>query len=265
MLFFVAGILGVIALVLFAGGKKTGNTPLHDGSISVSVTKAPEKEMELVVNTTPIPTSTPKPLPSATPTPIPILTPTPILVVEADLNGAAGDSMDIHDFDQESESTGPFRIFVGDERIQALTSYSDSEKDIWLCQSSADAEWLLNTACPSVTAYAEQNKSIILISLGLNDLVNVEEYTTIINTYAAAWKEKGCKVYFLALGPVESSAYISNQEIMDYNSYIYNNTSCGFIDIYNYLAGGSFVTTDGVNYDSKTSQSIFEYITGNIQ
>lgn len=258
-LFIIAGILAVAALVLYvAGGKTSANLPLQNGNI-VFVTEAPEKT-EAVVTATPIPTATPKPLPSATPTPIPTATP----VLEQDLEDTFPDDGAENSLDSMQTDREPYRIFAGDERLRLLSAYSYSDQDLWLCQSSADADWLLETACPAITEKITEGSTVIL-SLGIADLDRAGDYAAIINTYAPTWKEKGCKVYFASLGPVESSYYISNERIMEFNTVIYDTTSCGFVDVYNYLASGSFSTSDGVNYDRTTSRSIYDYIVSNIQ
>lgn len=267
ILFIIAGILAVIALFFYGFGNKNSNVPLQDGT-SQQIDKQEElEETEPTVpidnETTPIPTATPKPLPTATPTPVPTATPTAMPTPDY---GNTGDDSSYGNTvsDNLSNVNSACRIFVGDERLQTLSSYSYDDTDMWLCRSSSDADWFLETACPSITERVVEGSTVI-ISLGLSDLARAEDYAAIINTYAQTWKDKGCKVYFVSLGPVDSTSYTSNEDIMAFNTVIYNDTSCGFIDVYNYLASNGFTTTDGVNYDGVTSQSIYDYIVNNIQ
>lgn len=270
ILFIMAGILAIIAAILFFMDGGTTEKPLYDENIAI--TAAPTVEpLETVMETTPIPTATPKPLPTSTPTPVPTSTPVPTPTEEImetpnwenewDNNGNTTETPNL---DQMSSANGPYTVFIGDERLQALSSYARGDKNIWLCTSAANTSWFMDTACPSISEKLTSGSTIV-ISLGLSDLGNAGNYATIINTYAPKWKEKGCNVYFAALGPVDdSSVYTSNQEIMEFNTTVFNNTTCGFIDIYNYLQNTGFTTMDGTNYDSMTSQGIYDYIVNNI-
>lgn len=279
ILFIIAGVLALIALILFGIDKKSGtNVPLQNQTSQITPAGQEEVQEEetgygevatIDDEVTPIPTATPKPLPTATPTPLPTATPTPMPTPEEhyddydNWDDTSNSSQSSSSLNNLQPSSVPCRVFVGDERLQTLASYSYDDTDMWLCRASADAEWFLDTACPSVTENLTKGSTII-VSLGLSDLSRADDYVTIINTYAQTWKEKGCKVYFVSLGPVDSTAYVSNEDIMAFNTVIFNNTTCGFVDTYNYLASDGFSTTDGINYDGVTSQSMYDYIVNNI-
>ena len=265
-MFIIAGVLAIAAFLLNGFNKSGSNTPLQNTGMQAEQQALVEEETQEEIarideSITPIPTVTPKPLPTATPTPIPTATPT-----EEPTGEISGDNVMDTMPDGETddlESSVPGRIFIGDERMQTLSAYSYDDTDQWICRTTADATWFLETACPAVSENLV-NGSTIIISLGLSDLSKVSDYITIINTYVPTWKERGCKVYFVSLGPVDGSSYITNEDIMAFNTAIFNNTNCGFVDTYNYLATEGFSTTDGVAYDGATSQSIYDYIIANV-
>lgn len=267
-MFIIAGVLAIIAFLLNGFSKSESNIPLQSTDVQVeqqtpTEDEYPEEIARIDESITPIPTATPKPLPTATPTPIPTATPVPTKEPTGEI---AGDNAINPMADEETddlESSAPGRIFIGDERMQTLSAYSYDDTDKWMCRTTADATWLLETACPAVSENLV-NGSTIIISLGLSDLSKVNDYITIINTYIPAWKERGCKVYFVSLGPVDGSSYVTNEDIMAFNTAIFNNTNCGFVDAYNYLATEGFATIDGVIYDGVTSQSVYDYIVANI-
>lgn len=268
IMFIIAGVLAIIAFLLNGFSKSESNIPLQSTDVQVEQQTPTEDEYQEEIarideNITPIPTATPKPLPTATPTPIP--TATPVSTEEPNEESFGNDNIDsMTTGEMENlESSVPGRIFIGDERMQTLSAYSYDDTDKWMCRTTADATWLLETACPAVSEHLV-NGSTIIISLGLSDLSKVNDYITIINTYVPTWKDKGCKVYFVSLGPVDSDSYITNEDIMAFNTAIFNNTNCGFVDTYNYLATEGFATIDGVVYDGVTSQSVYDYIVANI-
>ena len=230
---------------------------------------------------TPIPTSTPKPTPTATPTleptrdPSQAYAPGSLEEMAAQLQNeqeqglgqeTPGSSSETGTGQQEevipidSEDWELKRIvFIGDLRTNAMMAFTNSQTDLWECATSANCDWLMNTAFGDADPYAKSGTAVV-IALGVNDPANLQAYIQAINTKAAAWNQKGAKVYFASVGPVEQNSQVTNQQIMDFNTAMYNQLNVPFIDVYNYLVTSGFSTIDGIQYDSNTAALAYNYI-----
>lgn len=201
-----------------------------------------------------VPTSTPKPLPTESP------------IVEentdAEVNNNSGNTSDLI---SDTGITEPADvIFIGDTRFRNMANIADSNADLWECSSSGNYEWLTNTAYPDVEPRVGEGTEVF-INIGINDLTRYQSYAISINDKAAEWKEKGANVYFVAIGPVAQASTTSNQEITEFNTYMYNNLDIPFIDAYNYLIETGFSTndvSDGVEYTDETSVVLYDYLNG---
>ena len=72
----------------------------------------------------------------------------------------------------------------------------------------------------------------------------------------------------MSVGPVAKDSMISNQQIADFNTYMFQNLDkevVPFIDAYNYLVENGFSTNDGQVYDSATNISLYGYLTGLVE
>lgn len=218
------------------------------------ITEEPTNEIisdDITEEQTPVPTSTPKPLPSATPSPEPI--------PDANEN-VTGDAITGTGVSEDSTTQNIARvIFLGDSRFREMANYVSANDNGWECSSTGNYDWLTSTA------YTNADKTIgegtkVFINIGLNDLDRYADYAASINAKAQEWKDKGASVYFVAIGPVESNSDILNQDIINFNTYMYQNLSIPFIDAYNYLVENGFETSDGKTYTNATSTALYTYL-----
>lgn len=224
----------------------------------------------------PAATSTPKPLPTATPT----ATPFPEETTDDDVYHTPDDDNDgVVDVSNEgttggisndnTESTQPAVtqapagvIFVGDSRFRAMANIATDNSDLWECSSTGDYNWLTGTAFTDVDPRVGKGTKVF-ISIGINDLTQYQSYASAIVAKAQEWNAKGATVYFVSVGPVGSDSYILNQDIVNYNTYLYQsfaNAGVYYIDAYNYLVQAGYDTTDGENYTDATSMALYNYI-----
>ena len=208
----------------------------------------------------PQPTATPKPLPTVSPTPIPSPSPTssPAPTISLTETPAPAEPT-------ENAMDLPWQLsqilFIGDGRLGELASVANSGIDMWLCDPGADYDWLSAEASGNAGSYLT-NGTIVVISLGMDDLYNVSSYAELVNSLAEGWKEQGVKVYYASIGPVSEGSGITNQQVMDFNTYMFQNLNVeGYIDVYNELAANGFAFSGDVNsYDTETLQRAYQYI-----
>ena len=222
----------------------------------------------------PVATSTPKPLPTATPT----VTPFPEETTDDDVYHTSDDNDGVVDVSNEgttggisndTENTQPEVtqapagvIFVGDSRFRAMANIATDNSDLWECSSAGDYNWLTGTAFTDVDPRVGKGTKVF-ISIGVNDLTQYQSYASAIVAKAQEWNAKGATVYFVSVGPVGSDSYILNQDIVNYNTYLYQsfaNAGVYYIDAYNYLVQAGYDTTDGENYTDATSMALYNYI-----
>lgn len=237
---------------------------------------AEEEEATPTPTDEPAATSTPKPLPTATPT----VTPFPEETTDDDVYHTPDDDNDgVVDVSNEgttggisndnTESTQPEVtqapagvIFVGDSRFRAMANIATDNSDLWECSSTGDYNWLTGTAFTDVDPRVGKGTKVF-ISIGINDLTQYQSYASAIVAKAQEWNAKGATVYFVSVGPVGSDSYILNQDIVNYNTYLYQsfaNAGVYYIDAYNYLVQAGYDTTDGENYTDATSMALYNYI-----
>lgn len=221
----------------------------------------------------PVATSTPKPLPTATPTATPF--PEDITddtyytpddndgVVNVSNDGTTGGiSNDTEDVQPEATQAPAGVIFVGDSRFRAMANIATDNSDLWECSSTGDYNWLTGTAFTDVDPRVGKGTKVF-ISIGINDLTQYQSYASAIVAKAQEWNAKEATVYFVSVGPVGSDSYILNQDIVNYNTYLYQsfaNAGVYYIDAYNYLVQSGYDTTDGENYTDATSMALYNYI-----
>lgn len=221
----------------------------------------------------PVATSTPKPLPTATPTatPFPEDTTDDTYYTPDDNDGVVnvsndgttgGISNDTEDVQPEATQAPAGVIFVGDSRFRAMANIATDNSDLWECSSTGDYNWLTGTAFTDVDPRVGKGTKVF-ISIGINDLTQYQSYASAIVAKAQEWNAKGATVYFVSVGPVGSDSYILNQDIVNYNTYLYQsfaNAGVYYIDAYNYLVQSGYDTTDGENYTDATSMALYNYI-----
>ena len=144
--------------------------------------------------------------------------------------------------------------------IGLITSLSEkySSKDDLMTRLN----WLKSTGIPNAKSYFTSGNAIVIL-MGVNDLSNSNNYVSYINDNAGEWKKNGCSLYFVSVNPCDGSYSNLNSSIASFNTTVKRglNSTVGWIDTNSNL---SFNTTDGLHYDSNTSNSIYNYIKGKV-
>ena len=176
-------------------------------------------------------------------------------------------------------SSGNRKFFIGDSRtvqmyinlfgdwssttVNKLSSgTTDSKNDVWSCKGSMGLDWMKSTGVPNIeSSIASGNRVIIL--MGVNDLGNVDDYISYINSKAGEWKSKGAKTYFVSV--TQGSAGTLSSRIPEFNSKMRSSLSgdVTYLDAYSYLNSAGWHSADGVHYDKATYEKIYNYINTN--
>lgn len=220
-----------------------------------AVTEAPETE-------TAAPTATPKPLPTATPLPV---TPEPetdsIIPDETETPYTEGSTEDDMSLTAGEGTETAHVILLGDSRFREMANVVSGDAVLWECSATGDYNWLVETAYPDVDSRVGAGTKI-LINIGINDLNMSQSYAQSINQKAKEWVDKGASVYYVSVGPVAKESAVSNEEIANFNTYMFQNLdkdTIPFIDAYNYLVAQGFATTGDV-YDNATNTALYQYL-----
>lgn len=170
------------------------------------------------------------------------------------------------------------RIFVGDSRTVQMYIYlfgswnnattsklsrgtTDSKGDLWSARGGKGLSWMQSTGIPNIES-SISNGTALIILMGVNDLSNVNNYANYINSKVDSWTSKGAKVYFVSVLPCSGQRSGNNGAIKSFNANIKKHLSSKvtYLDVYSYLFQVGFTTTDGLHYDEKTSQVIYNKI-----
>ena len=151
-------------------------------------------------------------------------------------------------------------ILVGDSRFVGMRDAVGDAGCTWICQLSAGLSWFTETAVPQIDE-AVQDKTVIIINMGVNDLGNVMGYADILEQKVPEWMAKGAVVYYMSVNPIENHAYISNDDVITFNNTLYNvmPQEMGWIETNAYLHENGYTAPDGLHYDGATYQTIFNY------
>ena len=134
---------------------------------------------------------------------------------------------------------------------------------IWSCKSAMGLDWMKSTGVPNVENQITTGTAVIIL-MGVNDLFNADKYITYINQKTSEWRDKGAKVYFVSVNPINENAYkcFNNTRIETFNAKMASNlVNVKYIDTYNYLITHSCnYTSDGLHYQNSTSKVIYDLI-----
>lgn len=167
-------------------------------------------------------------------------------------------------------------VFIGDSRTVQMYAYSSGDwgganystggvhevgSDIYVAEGAQGLSWMKSTGIPAAQKYFN-NKTAIVILMGVNDLGNVNEYASYINENADSWKSKGSSLYYVSVNPCNGSYSGLNSKIESFNSKLKSSISskATWIDTYSVLNNNGFTATDGLHYDGDTYKTIYNYI-----
>ena len=262
----IAVIIAVIAIVLY---QKFKEQPAPPAQVQTETENDTETETELVTEApepeTAAPTATPKPLPTATPLPVTPQAETDSIIPDDEMETDFTETEDAPLTAGEGTETAHI-ILLGDSRFREMANVVSGDSVLWECSATGDYNWLTETAYPDVDSRVGAGTKI-LINVGINDLDMSQAYAQSINAKAKEWKEKGASVYYVSVGPVAAESAVSNQEIADFNTYMFQSLdkdTIPFIDAYNYLVEQGFNTVGDV-YDNATNTALYQYLMNLIQ
>ncbi len=154
---------------------------------------------------------------------------------------------------------------VGDSRMVGLCSYTwyKKEKGACIAKTSMGYSWLINDAISKVRSLDSDKKKNIVVNLGVNDLYNINNYIKKYEELATDdWK--GSRIFLLSINPTKYGYDKLNKEIDEFNENLQkafdNYDNVFYCDTNSYLKKNGFETSDGLHYDNKTSQKIYEQI-----
>lgn len=154
------------------------------------------------------------------------------------------------------------KIFIGDSRTVHMKLAVNSS-DVWSCKSAMGLDWMKSTGVPNVENQITTGTAVIIL-MGVNDLFNSDKYITYINQKTSEWRNKGARVYFVSVNPINEKTYKSfkNTRIETFNNKMASNlVNVKYIDTYNYLMTHSCnFTSDGLHYQNSTSKVIYDLI-----
>ena len=251
----IAGIFGLCLLLLWFLTLSRSEVPRETAAREPLGPKAPT-EQNISGTPSPVPSPTPAltPTPSPSPAPSPTVVPTVTPTVEK-----APENEETAVFSRAAEIWTPQTfVFIGDSRTHAMAEVTRGS-GTWIYKDGAGYDWMVDTAFPEAEKTVGEGTAVI-IAMGVNDVYHCSQYIAAINDQAERWEKKGAKVFFASVGPVTSDPYVTNEEILRFNTEMFHNLDTAFLDVYNHLAVQRFATTDGIHYDSATTRSVYQFL-----
>lgn len=150
--------------------------------------------------------------------------------------------------------------FIGDSRIVGMKNSVETDAT-FIAETSRGLSWFNKTA---VKEYENKKDKIetVIISLGINDIRNVEGYISTLNQFAENNSNK--RLFYVNIGPVDETKYkkIPNETIVKFNEQIKNGLNDKWIvlDQYSFLQSVDLHSHDGLHYGSETSKKIYDWI-----
>ncbi len=160
-------------------------------------------------------------------------------------------------------------VMIGDSRFVGMKN-AVGGKATWYCKISMGLSWLQETV--NIPKLIKQKKldvdgKAIVFNLGVNDLGNVNNYISYLNSLGETLRKKGATVYFMTVNPINDKlASEKNYKVRNKTVISFNKKMCaglkgfGIIDTYDELVFQSFTTVDGVHYDASTYRTIYSYM-----
>ncbi len=159
-------------------------------------------------------------------------------------------------------------ILIGDSRFYGQSNYKfENSKTTYIAKSGEGLKFLKNSNS-KIKSY-DSDSTAFVINLGVNDLYNVNNYISYINSLALSLKGD---VYYLSVNPVDEvkesyNGYsVKNSTINDFNSKMKNDLkNVTYLDSNSYLKSNGFDTVDGVHYTKDTYQKIYNFIASKVK
>ena len=142
-------------------------------------------------------------------------------------------------------------LWVGDSRTVGMSNVVSINS---IAKVGSGLKWLKRQNIPTATA----SNSHIVFNHGVNDPTNIEDYVKYYKTLIPQLEEKGYKVHILSVNPILSNYHgsIKQSQIDHFNSRI----KTEFPEYYVDSTRLKFISKDGLHYNSKTYQEIFNFV-----
>ncbi len=156
-------------------------------------------------------------------------------------------------------------IFIGDSRTVGMKQSVGSNQDIWSCKSSMGLNWMKSTGVPNIDKQVTTGTAVVVL-MGVNDLYQINNYITYMNSLADGVSKRGGQLYFVSVNPTSKSKDYLNEDIDNFNAKMRQGMSnkIRYIDTNSYLKNIGFSSGDGLHYSTKTYKDIYNYIKKNI-
>ena len=158
-------------------------------------------------------------------------------------------------------------LYVGDSRTVGMQSSLENQNINYIAEVGKGYEWFNSTALASIESTLQsKSDAVIVLSLGVNDLYNIDNYISAYKTLIAKYPSN--TFYVLSVNPVDESKTstngytITNVEIEAFNKKLADNFPNNYIDSYSSLT--NIGTSDGLHYDNETYKSLNGIVTSNI-
>ena len=155
-------------------------------------------------------------------------------------------------------------IYVGDSRINNIKNSINNNDITYISADSSGYLWYIDTAIKELESYIGADTSkYVVITLGLNDLHNIDKYINVYNTLIN--KYENVKIYFMSVNPViEELALlnnynITNADIINFNNQLSSSFNEFYIDTYKEIEN-NINTNDGIHYDDTTNKTIHKVV-----
>ncbi len=188
--------------------------------------------------------------------------------------------------DSSTSSIGPgnssigTRFFIGDSRTVQMYCYlhndwnsgtvnklasgfNEGNGDVWSSKGGMGLNWMKSTGIPNVESNFTSGTAVIIL-MGVNDLSNVNNYISYMNSKVSTWRSQGANVYFVSVNPTSGTYSNLNSSINNFNNKIKNIEGVKYIDTHSYLMSNGFNATDGLHYDKATYQKIYNHVVSNL-
>lgn len=153
-------------------------------------------------------------------------------------------------------------LFIGDSRTCQMRDATGGAGCGWVCQYGADYGWFSGTGVPTADPMIGAGTKVV-ICMGVNDPGSIYSYARLVNEKAAEWVNRGARVYYVSLNPVDHPYEDKIIPIDSFNATMPSQlANVYWIDTYNVVRQGGYVLEDGIHYDAAGNIGIFNMIIG---
>ncbi|MDE6025267.1 MAG: hypothetical protein K2G45_07435 [Lachnospiraceae bacterium] len=155
-------------------------------------------------------------------------------------------------------------IFVGDSRYVAMSECGGAS-DTFFCENGVGL-YFLNSNMNDILAKADSNTRIV-VGLGVNDVgIGNDGYVKALTQLDSS---SDAEVYYMLVNPVDDAKCanigypVTNAAVESFNTQMLeglNGSDIKIIDTYTFLTSNGYTTYDGLHYDEKTTQAIYDFI-----